>query len=201
MNHPSADLMTFRAVILAAILAGWLVFVSIFWLRRRPPKAEVKERQRKSYLGIVLQGIGYALVWGIRRPWLTPIAPMPAWAEIVVGMLATALMGAGVWMSLAAVRALGKQWSFEARLVEGHRLVTEGPFRIVRNPIYSGMLGKLVATGLAMCHWAALLGGVILFFAGTAIRIRSEEALLRGAFGQEFEEYARRVPALIPGLR
>jgi protein-S-isoprenylcysteine O-methyltransferase Ste14 len=45
-----------------------------------------------------------------------------------------------------------------------------------------------------------LLGAVALYLLGTWIRVRSEEALLRGAFGAEFEEYARRVPAVIPGL-
>ncbi len=41
---------------------------------------------------------------------------------------------------------------------------------------------------------------LFLFLVGTAIRVRSEEALLRRQCGPEFEQYARRVPALIPGL-
>jgi len=58
----------------------------------------------------------------------------------------------------------------------------------------------LVATGLVAAQWIPLLVGIVLFAAGTYIRIRSEERLLRQAFGSEFEEYAKNVPALIPGI-
>jgi len=98
------------------------------------------------------------------------------------------------------VRTLGKQWALAARLVEGHKLITVGPYAYVRNPIYTGMLGILIATGLAMEHWIALIAAIVFFAVGTVIRVRSEEKLLRGAFGEEFEEYARRVPAVLPGI-
>jgi protein-S-isoprenylcysteine O-methyltransferase len=98
------------------------------------------------------------------------------------------------------VRTLGKQWALAARLVEDHKLITEGPYGFVRNPIYTGMLGMLVATGLAMEHWVALDFAVVLFAVGLVIRVRSEEKLLRAAFGEEFEEYAKRVPAVLPGI-
>jgi protein-S-isoprenylcysteine O-methyltransferase Ste14 len=62
------------------------------------------------------------------------------------------------------------------------------------------MLGMLVATGLAISHWAVLLAALVIFFLGTTIRIRSEERLLREAFGEQFETYARRVRAIVPGL-
>jgi protein-S-isoprenylcysteine O-methyltransferase Ste14 len=84
--------------------------------------------------------------------------------------------------------------------VEEHELVTEGPYRLVRNPIYTGMLGMLVVTGLAATRWFALLVALVLFAIGTAIRVHSEEKLLRDAFGAEFEAYARRVPAVFPRL-
>jgi protein-S-isoprenylcysteine O-methyltransferase Ste14 len=79
-------------------------------------------------------------------------------------------------------------------------LITAGPYSIVRNPIYLSMLGMYVASALAVSRWPALLGGFIVFLAGTAIRIRSEEKLLRDAFGAQFDDYARRVPALLPRL-
>ena len=62
------------------------------------------------------------------------------------------------------------------------------------------MFGMLLATGLAMAQWNALAIAIVVFLAGTYIRIRSEERLLRQAFGTEFDEYKRRVPALIPGV-
>jgi protein-S-isoprenylcysteine O-methyltransferase Ste14 len=99
---------------------------------------------------------------------------------------------------MVAVRTLGKEWSIAARLVEGHRLITAGPYQLVRNPIYTAMFGMLLATGLAISHWAALIMAVFVFAIGTRMRIRSEERLLRSAFGAEFESYTQRVPAVVP---
>jgi protein-S-isoprenylcysteine O-methyltransferase Ste14 len=79
-------------------------------------------------------------------------------------------------------------------------LITQGPYGIVRNPIYLGMFGLLLATGLAVSRWQALLAGIPLFLIGNQLRIRSEEKLLREAFGEKFAEYARRVPAFFPRI-
>jgi protein-S-isoprenylcysteine O-methyltransferase Ste14 len=99
---------------------------------------------------------------------------------------------------LAAQRALGRQFAYQARLVEGHRLITGGPYRYVRNPIYTALFGLALATGLVLSRWPIIPLFAVVYTAGTLIRIRSEERLLRAAFGPEFEDYARRVPALIP---
>jgi len=71
---------------------------------------------------------------------------------------------------------------------------------VVRNPIYLGMFGLMVATGLAYTTWWALLAAVILFLSGNRIRIRSEEKLLRETFGVQFDEYASRVRAFFPAI-
>lgn len=49
-----------------------------------------------------------------------------------------------------------------------------------------------------MSHWIGLLAGLVLISVGTAIRVRAEEKLLRDQFGAEYEEYARRVPGIVP---
>ncbi|HXJ67298.1 MAG TPA: isoprenylcysteine carboxylmethyltransferase family protein, partial [Verrucomicrobiae bacterium] len=102
---------------------------------------------------------------------------------------------------LAAVRTLGKQWSYEARVIEGHELVTQGPYRFVRHPIYTAMLGKLLASNFAFGHWLGLVIAGSVFVVGTLIRIQAEEKLLRETFGTAYAEYAQRVPAFLPGLR
>ena len=107
---------------------------------------------------------------------------------------------ASVWFSAAAIRTLGQQWSLAARVLEGHKLVTQGPYSVVRNPIYTGMFGMLLATGLTVSHWIGLVIAIVVFAIGTIIRVRSEERLLREMFGGEFDQYASTVPAVIPFL-
>ncbi len=185
------------------VMLSWLMFIVVFaiFLRQRAPSGPDSKREPKSILGIALQGVSYAIIWTFRRQPFTPIvAPASEVLSITLALITMALAVGSVWFVSAAVRSLGKQWSLAARVLEGHKLITSGPYRIVRNPIYTGMLGMLLATSLAISHWMALLIGVLIFAIGTLIRVRSEERLLREAFGQEFEAYAERVPAVIPFL-
>ena len=186
-------------LVFVVVMICWLVFAGVFLLRKKPPSPPDQKREPASLFGVALQGMSYGLVWGVRRPMFTPIfgtGPI----SVVTGLLAICAAVSSVWLITMAVRTLGKEWSLTARLVEGHQLATSGPYALVRHPIYSGMLGMLLATGLAVSHWVALLAALILFFIGTTIRVRSEEKLLREAFGEQFETDARRVRAIVPGL-
>jgi protein-S-isoprenylcysteine O-methyltransferase Ste14 len=189
-------------VTLGGVILCWCFFAGVFLLRKRPPKEPEAKRDRRAMLGIVLQMCGYFLVWfhPPRTAFLPPVAALSGLVGIVFAVFTISLAAASGWLLESAVRTLGKQWAVAARLVEGHKLIIEGPYAYVRNPIYTGMLGMLIATGLAMEHWIATPVAVIIFFAGLVIRVRTEEKLLRSAFGQEFEEYAKRVPAVVPGI-
>jgi protein-S-isoprenylcysteine O-methyltransferase len=187
---------------LAGVVVCWIVFAAIFLLRKKPPTEQEAKRDRRSLLGIFLQMCAYFLVW-FQPPWkpfLPPVVLLSGNIGIVFSACTVALAVGSVWLIAFAVSTLGKQWAVAARLIEGHKLITTGPYRFVRNPIYTGMLGMLVATGLAMEHWTALIVAVVLFMVGLVVRVRSEEKLLRAAFGEEFEEYAKRVPAVLPGI-
>ena len=187
-------------LVFVVVMTCWFVFAGVFLLRKKPPSPPDQKRESGSLFGVALQGMSYGLVWGVRRPIFTPIVSSSGAVSIVTGLLAICTAVSSVWLVTMAVRTLGKEWSITARLVEGHKLATSGPYALVRHPIYSGMLGMLLATGLAISHWAALLAALLIFFIGTTIRVRSEEKLLREAFGEQFETYARRVRAIVPGL-
>lgn len=190
------------AVVFYLVLGCWVIFLGAFAARSRRATIRETKREKSAMWGMLLQFLCYVAIW---LPWLqrdqfSPIVPMPRITEYVVAAVTAALAGTSVWLVDAASRSLGKQWGLAARLVKEHNLVTDGPYRWVRNPIYAGMLGLLLATGLALSRWEVLLGAALVFVAGTIIRIRSEERLLQLAFGPKFEEYARKVPALIPGI-
>lgn len=196
-----ADHVAMTAV--AIVMAGWITFAVVMTRRPKPPGAEgPSRRDRRSLLGIVIQSASYAIVWSPRhwgfanlviveaRPWgLRSLVWIAAIALLVIG--GTALLN-------AAVQTLGRQWSLVARVASGHDLVTTGPYARVRHPIYTAMLVMLVATGLAINGPVQLAIGIAVFAIGTALRVRIEEALLRSAFGAAFDEYAKRVPAVVP---
>jgi protein-S-isoprenylcysteine O-methyltransferase Ste14 len=190
------------ATTLAIVIACWIAFSCVFLFRKKSAQQSEAKRDRRSLVGIFLQGCAYALV-SFQPPRAAFLPPLPSSMRMLgplVSVCAIGLAIGSVWFVAAAVRTLGQQWAYAARLIEGHKLVTAGPYAVVRNPIYAAMLGMLIATGLAMEHWWALVIAIPLFTAGLMIRVRSEEKLLRSAFGQEFEEYAKRVPAVIPGI-
>ena len=187
-------------LVLAIVVASWFVFGILFFARKKPPGSPESRRERSSIFGIALQAASYGIAWSVHRPFFSPITVLSKPLEIGLAVFTILVAVGSMWFVSAAIRTLGKQWSLAARLIEGHKLITEGPYRLVRNPIYTGMFGMLLATGLAVSHWVGLLIAIVVYAIGTVIRVRSEEKLLRGAFGAEFDSYARRVPAVIPFL-
>jgi protein-S-isoprenylcysteine O-methyltransferase Ste14 len=187
--------------VFAFVFVCWLLFAGAFLFRRRPQEAPQRVRRNSSVIGIILVGIGFGIVWSQNRPAGAPLVDLGRPLARLADALAILSAAGSVWLTIAAIRTLGKQWNLRAALVEGHTLVTGGPYRIVRHPIYLGTIGMLVATGLSFSRWPALVAGLAFAIAGTALRVRDEEALLRTAFGGEFEAYRRRVPAILPGVR
>jgi protein-S-isoprenylcysteine O-methyltransferase Ste14 len=93
---------------------------------------------------------------------------------------------------------LGSAWSFVPRADEQSGLITTGPYRLVRHPIYLGM--SMVAAGQATAFSSGLaflvvLAGVIPTFLW---RARNEEALLTNFFGDRYVGYRRRTRMIIP---
>ena len=192
-----ANLISFAVIILL-----WFVFAGTFFLRKKPETTPDKIGVPKSFLGVALQGVGFGLVWSIRRtPVFSPVIDGQYTANLVLQIGAVLFAIFSVWLAMSAVKELGKQWSLEARLIEDHKLITTGVYQITRHPIYTAMLGMLLATGLAFSHWIALMGALIIFFIGTKIRTNIEESLLRDAFGQEFTDWEAKVPGLIPFVK
>jgi protein-S-isoprenylcysteine O-methyltransferase Ste14 len=194
-NHdPAAEIVT------AVVAACWIVFGGIFMLGKSGAATAETKRAGRFSPGLLLQCLGYAVCFALYRIYFSPLFPMSKQTEAILALATIFIAIGSIWFCLAAVRTLGKQWALVARVVDGHELITQGPYGIVRNPIYLGMFGLLLATGLAVSRWQALLAGIALFLIGNELRIRSEEKLLVEAFGKKFDDYARRVPAFFPRI-
>jgi protein-S-isoprenylcysteine O-methyltransferase Ste14 len=121
--------------------------------------------------------------------------PRSAIASAIGVLIVTAGLALAVW----ARRHLGRNWSGEVMVKVEHALVTSGPYRWVRHPIYSGMTLALIGTALASGTISGFLGLALIFFA-FLVRVRQEEALMRQTFPAEYPAYSRRTARLVPGL-
>ena len=98
-----------------------------------------------------------------------------------------------------APSALGRFLVPRAVIFRDHELVTAGPYRIVRHPLYSGIVVLWLAAGLGTMN-ALLLGLWPLIAYAFSIEARIEEDLLRSKFGSSYERYAASTGRLAPRL-
>lgn len=113
----------------------------------------------------------------------------------VIGVVLNAL---GLAFAVWARRRLGSNWSARPAMKIGHELITSGPYRIVRHPIYTGILLAWFGFGLV---WGLISMGVFLLFAVIFIsRIPREEAYMMQLFPDQYPAYRARTKALIPAV-
>jgi protein-S-isoprenylcysteine O-methyltransferase Ste14 len=159
--------------------------------KRSQPRAQ--QVDRRARWGILLVALSFAVLWQYQF-WETSL---PAWRlalAIVFFILADVL-------SWTATRVLGKQWRVDAGLNAEHELVTQGPYRLVRHPIYTSVLCVLWGTGFILLPLPLILLATVPAVIGTEIRVRIEDGLLASRFGQQFDDYRRNVAAYIPLVR
>jgi protein-S-isoprenylcysteine O-methyltransferase Ste14 len=105
-------------------------------------------------------------------------------------LLATAGLAYSVW-GLAYLRR-----SFSI-IPEARRLVTGGPYRLSRHPVYLGEVATAIGVNLATAGWLSAVA-IAYFIVCELLRIRWEERILASTFPDEYPEYARRVPRYLP---
>lgn len=177
----------------------WLGWALYWWAAARDVKAT---RWRESPLSRAANTAPLILAFLLLSPSRMPIAgigerflPRAAWL-LWCGTMLTAV---GLLFAILARRQLGRNWSGTVTIKVDHALVTNGPYRLARHPIYSGLLLGFVGTALAIGEWRAV-AAVALAAAAIWRRVVIEERGMRGQFGAAYEAYARRVAALIPFL-
>jgi protein-S-isoprenylcysteine O-methyltransferase Ste14 len=122
-----------------------------------------------------------------------------SWAVQVFGV---ALVGSAGWLFGSSARALGPHMTPSIQVREGHRLVQEGPYRLVRHPVYTAIMTLAIGQALFFLSFPVALFAVLLV--GLAnYRARLEEALLRSpeAFGATYDAYVARTGRFLPRLR
>jgi protein-S-isoprenylcysteine O-methyltransferase Ste14 len=117
-------------------------------------------------------------------------------ALAICGLLAAVVLG--VAFALWAIATLGRHYDVELEIHSDHELVRDGPYRVVRHPLYAGLGLHFAGACLATGNLALIAGTVLVTYPALVYRAWVEERLLRERFGAAYDEYARRVGMLVP---
>jgi protein-S-isoprenylcysteine O-methyltransferase Ste14 len=184
---------TIRMLASAAI---WLVMI-VYWnisARNIRPVAKAEDAKSTARRQLLLNLA--ILMLFVPVPGLTRQFLAPTHAAVAAGF--TVQVGSALFYFWTK-RYLGRFWSSAVAIMKDHQLVRSGPYRLIRHPLYAGMLGMFIGTAIVSGQYHALIGaalGVIAYWD----KIRIEERALREAFGAEYDDYKRHSSALIPWL-
>jgi protein-S-isoprenylcysteine O-methyltransferase Ste14 len=103
---------------------------------------------------------------------------------------AAALCFCGLAFCLWARAVLGRNWSGTVTVKENHELIVRGPYRLVRHPIYTGLLAMLIATAIQQGHITGMVG-LTLVFVSLWIKLSAEEEVMAKHFSRSIRRLSR----------
>jgi protein-S-isoprenylcysteine O-methyltransferase Ste14 len=124
------------------------------------------------------------------------VGMLPDWA-FYLGIL---LMFLGVLVRQWAIAILGRFFSLTVQIVEDHKVVEKGPYRLVRHPSYTGVLITFIGLGLAVQSGGALVVLLVVFGVSFGYRMLVEERTLLSELGPDYASYMKRTKRIIPFL-
>lgn len=180
-------------------IIGILFFLSELTLlvvkRSRSGKAPQQGNKDKHSLLILWVTICISMTLGMNftRHWwlLLPSYLQTAGLIIAIG---------GIILRWISILQLGRLFTVDVAIRDAHQLKTDGLYKHVRHPSYTGLLLIVAGMGFATGSLLSTLVMVIPIFLALQYRIRTEEAALLSAFGDSYEAYSRRTSRLIPGI-
>lgn len=167
----------------------------------RPESETVKRREEgaASRLAGGLSLIGFvAIIAHVANPaWMRwADLPFPAWLR----WTGVAIALVGFMLLQWSQNTLGKNWSDTPRLLKEQSLVTSGPYRWVRHPIYTAFLLILGSTFLISANWMIGLTWIGMSVLEVASRISYEESLMIESFGDQYRNYMKKTGRLFPRI-
>jgi protein-S-isoprenylcysteine O-methyltransferase Ste14 len=179
--------------------AEWLVFALVWLVGATTTKRTVRResiRDRIVHAGLFAP-LGFLLLFEPQLLGRLDVRFAPntkgTW---LCGLIIT---GIGLALAIWARLRLGRNWSGTVTIKENHQLIRQGPYRLVRHPIYLGILLAMVGTAIGYGKAPCLIGVPIVFLAFWK-KSRVEEQFMIAQFGAQYFQYQREVKAIIPGL-
>lgn len=163
---------------------------------KKTEKIKSKKTSREKFL-VFLAAIGMMIVPMIYvfTPWLNSLnMGLPDWARWV-GIIG---FGFGLILFWWVHKTLGKNWSPILEIRKNHKLITNGPYKYIRHPMYTQIWIWVICQWLILSNWVVGLVGILTWTILYVIRIPEEEKMMVEEFGQEYEDYMRKTKKIIP---
>jgi len=175
-----------------ALWLSWALFWIISAFRTKRTVYRQPWRQRLIFLALPVAALLFARHLPTHVVWIVPPNPL-------LESLGVALCTLGMAFTFWARILLGRNWSGFVTLKENHQLIQSGPYRVVRHPIYTGLLVAICGSLAAIFPAYQGLFFLALITIAFIIKLRQEEKLMLRQFPQAYPAYKSRVPhALIP---
>ena len=117
----------------------------------------------------------------------------------VAGFTGIAISFSGLLTAVWARYLLGRNWSVSVQQKENHELIQTGAYKLVRHPIYTGLLLMFLGNAFIVSRWRGLLAVVIVLIS-FLFKLKKEEDWLTEIFGSKYIEYMQKTKSLIPWL-
>jgi protein-S-isoprenylcysteine O-methyltransferase Ste14 len=116
--------------------------------------------------------------------------------NVVVLSVVFIIFVSGLLLAIWARAHLGKNWGTPMTQKQNPELVTSGPYRYIRHPIYTGVLAAMLATAVvSSTFWLMIFALAVIYFVYSAI---AEEKIMMGLFPNDYPAYKRKTKMLIP---
>lgn len=114
-----------------------------------------------------------------------------------IGIIGLVISFCGACIACWSRYNLGKNWSLSVQEKEQHELIQHGIYKLIRHPIYTGLLLLFIGNALIVGDYRGIIA-VALVFVSFWFKLKKEEKLLTETFGNKYIEYAAKTKALIP---
>ncbi len=187
-----------KILYVAALLVEMAIRVPLNKQRKQIKVASNRvNRQEAVLLSLLFLGNFFLPLIYIFSPWLNfANYTLPAWA----GWLGAAFILGAVLVFWRAHVDLGRNWSPTLQILEGHKLITQGIYGMIRHPMYASQWLWVLAQPLLIQNWIAGLFGALFYLPMYFIRVPVEERMMLEQFGDEYRDYMRRVGRVLPRL-
>jgi len=172
------------------------VILSVYWEHAAKTAAPAKSSESGASRSVHVVLTNTAILFEVIQ---IPAIPRFLPLSLLILIVGVAISLLGLALAIWARRILGRHWSGRITIKVDHELIRTGPYKLVRHPIYTGILAMYTGTAIVSGSCLALLA-LAMALVAYARKIRLEEANLRTAFGPAYESYCRESNALIPGV-